>query len=232
MLMLLPGLICDSRIYAPQQSAFPDALVVDGYGMADSLAEMARIALAQADERGAEKLDVFGHSMGGRVAMEVFRLAPQRVRRLALVSTGIHPVGENEPAKRAALQQIGYDKGFEALVDTWLPPMVAERNRTPELMSTLRTMCMDQGQDSFDNHISALLNRKDRREMLQSITCPTLVLTGEEDGWSPPAQLREIADAIPGAEYATVPEAGHMVTVERPDPVNALISKWLEVPAE
>ena len=128
--------------------------------MADSLAEMARIALALADERGAEKLDLFGHSMGGRVAMEVVRLAPQRVRRLALVSTGIHPLGENEPAKRAELQQVGYDNGFEALVDTWLPPMVADANRdTPRSMPLMREMCLSKGQAMFDAQIKALLGR-------------------------------------------------------------------------
>lgn len=228
MIVFLPGLICDARTFAPQCAAFGDSLAVDGYPDIDRLEDMASHVLETVPGR----FDLFGHSMGARVALEIMHQAPERVTRLALASTGVHPVKEGEADKRHALQQIGYDQGFGALVDAWLPPMVAERNRTPELMSTLRAMCMDQGQDSFDNHISALLNRKDRREMLKSITCPTLVLTGEEDGWSPPAQLREIAGAIPGAEYATVPEAGHMVTVERPDPVNALISKWLDIPAE
>ena len=81
MLLFLPGLICDARIFAPQLAAFPDSKAVDGYGLADSLAAMAQVALDQADRDGLERFDVFGHSMGGRVALELYRTAPQRVRR-------------------------------------------------------------------------------------------------------------------------------------------------------
>ena len=108
MLLFLPGLICDARVFAPQLAAFPDARAVDGYGTADTLAGMARVALEQAPE----SFDLFGHSMGARVALEVFRLAPNRVRRLALVSTGVHPLAADEPAKRRALQAIGHERGF------------------------------------------------------------------------------------------------------------------------
>src|SRR5678815_631744 len=87
MLLFLPGLICDARIYAPQLAAFPESRAVDGYGQVDTLEGMARVVLEQAPE----SFDLFGHSMGGRVALEVFRLAPNRVRRLALASTGVHP---------------------------------------------------------------------------------------------------------------------------------------------
>src|SRR5690606_26190262 len=107
MLLLLPGLICDSRIYAPQLAAFAGARSIDGYGRAETLQAMAWMALDRADAECAETFDLLGHSMGGRVALEVYRLAPGRVRRLALMSTGVHPVGEGEPAKRAALQAIG-----------------------------------------------------------------------------------------------------------------------------
>ncbi len=232
MLMFLPGLICDSRIYAQQQSAFPEALVVDSYGMSDSLAEMARVALAEADARGAEKLDIFGHSMGGRVAMEIARLAPHRLRRLALVSTGIHPVGKDEPAKRAALCQIGYDNGFEALVDHWLPPMVAEHNRDKPIYTEMRDMCLSKNQAIFDAQIKALLGRPPFDDLLAGLTCPTLVMTGELDAWAPPSQHETIASKIAGAELVIVPGAGHMLPLEAPDEVNAAVADWIARPAE
>lgn len=112
---------------------------------------MAQVVLAQADARDAERFDLFGHSMGGRVALEVFQLAPERVRRLALVSTGVHPLGPNEAEKRAALQQVGYDRGFAALVDEWLPPMVAEPTRMqPAIYEPMRAMCLAAGQQQLD----------------------------------------------------------------------------------
>jgi pimeloyl-ACP methyl ester carboxylesterase len=232
MLLFLPGLICDARTYAAQAEAFPDSLVIDSYGLANTLADMARIALEQADSRGADRLDVFGHSMGGRVALELFRLAPDRVRRLALVSTGIHPLGVNEPEKRAGLQKVGHDNGFEALVDHWLPPMVAEANRQrSDLYAPMREMCLSAGQDRFDAQIAALVGRPEVDELLTRITCPTLVMTGELDEWAPPRQHEEIAARLADSRLVIVPGAGHMLPLEAPAEVNEAIASWLAMPA-
>jgi pimeloyl-ACP methyl ester carboxylesterase len=232
MLLFLPGLICDARIYAPQVAAFAGSMAINSYELADSLAEMARIALAQVDATGADQLDVFGHSMGGRVALELYRLAPHRVRRLALASTGIHPLGANERASRTALQQIGHDQGFTALVDHWLPPMVAQANRAdPAIYGPLHAMCLSKGQAMFDAQITALLDRPDVTGLLPQVTCPTLVLTGALDGWAPPAQHEDIVRAIAPSELVIVPGAGHMVQFEAPEAVNAAIARWLETPA-
>lgn len=224
MLLFLPGLICDARIYAPQLAAFPDSRAIDGYDEVSSLEGMARVALAQAPE----SFDLFGHSMGGRVALEVFRLAPERVRRLALSSTGVHPLSKDEPAKREALKAIGHERGFEALVDAWLPPMVAAANRAnPALYGPMRQMCLDQSQAIFDAQIAALLGRREQASLLPQIACPTLVITGELDAWSPPAQHREIAAAIPAATLVIVEGAGHMLPLEAPAAVNEAIADWL-----
>jgi pimeloyl-ACP methyl ester carboxylesterase len=223
MLLFLPGLICDARIYAPQLAAFPESRAVDGYGEANSLEAMARTVLEQAPE----SFDLFGHSMGGRVALEVFRLAPNRVRRLALASTGVHWISEGEPAKRRALQAIGHDKGFEALVDTWLPPMVAEDNRSKPIYAEMRQMCLEAGQDVFDAQINAQLTRPEQESLLAEIRCPTLVMTGELDSWSGPAQHEAIAARIADSSLVIVPGAGHMLPREAPEAVNQAIAAWL-----
>lgn len=228
MLLFLPGLACDARIYAPQIAAFPDSRAVDGYGIADSLADMARIALEQAPD----SFDLLGHSMGGRVALEVFRLAPERVRRIALVSTGVHSLREGEAAKREALQAIGWNHGFDKLIDIWLPPMVAEANRAkPGIYEPLRQMNLEAGQDVFDAQIHALVNRAEMESLLPQVACPALVMTGELDTWAGPGQHRKIAAAIPNSELVIVPGAGHMIQLEAPDAVNAAIASWLERPA-
>ena len=223
MLLFLPGLICDARIYAPQLAAFPESRAVDGYGLANSLEAMARVVLEQAPE----SFDLFGHSMGGRVALEVFRLAPNRVRRLALVSTGVHAIGEGEPAKRRALQAIGHDEGFPALVGTWLPPMVDEANRSKPIYGAMRQMCLDAGQATFDAQIDAQLTRPEQESLLAEIRCPTLVMTGQLDGWSGPAQHAAIAAQIADSSLVIVPGAGHMLPLEAPDAVNQAIAAWL-----
>jgi pimeloyl-ACP methyl ester carboxylesterase len=228
MLLLLPGLICDARVFAPQLAAFADARAVNGYGTADSLPEMARVALAQAPAR----FDLFGHSMGARVALEVFRLAPERVRRIALCSTGVHPLGADEPRKRRDLQAAGHARGYEALVDAWLPPMVAEANRADAaLYAPMRRMCLDQNQQIFDAQIEALLGRPEQARLLERIECPALVMTGELDAWSPPAQHAAMAERIADSTLVIVPGAGHMLPLEAPGAVNQAITDWLQRPA-
>lgn len=229
MLIFLPGLICDAEIYAAQTAAFPDSIAIDGYGKADTLQQMARIALEQAPER----FDLFGHSMGGRVALEVMRLAPERVRRLALVSTGVHSLQPGEPEKRASLLRISREEGIEALTQAWLPPMVAPHRLEDEaLMTPLRDMCHRAGSEVFEAQIAALLGRPEQESLLPAIPCPTLVMTGSLDSWSPPEQHRRIAAALPDAELIIVEGAGHMIMAEAPEAVNSAISAWLARPAQ
>lgn len=228
MLLFLPGLICDARTFAPQLGAFPGAWAMDGYGCANSLRNMATAVLAEADRRGADTLELFGHSMGGRVALEVVRQAPARVRRLALVSTGVHPVGEGEADKRHALRDLGREQGFDVLVDRWLPPMLAPANAAdPALYDPVRAMCAAQGQQRFEQDVAALLGRSDVTCLLPTIACPVLVMTGALDGWASPEQHRKIAAAIPQARLVIVPGAGHMLPVEAPYAVNNAIGEWL-----
>ncbi len=226
--LLLPGLICDARIWAPQVAGLRDRFAVqavDGYGEADSLAEMAQIVLEQAPPR----FIVIGHSMGGRVALEVLRRAPDRVAALGLVSTGTHLPRPNEAEGRFSLLARGVEQGMDALIDAWLPPMVWEPNRSkPGLMDNLWRMCSDMGLDSFERQVRALLGRPEVESLLPGIKCPTLVAVGEHDEWANVAQHQAIATAIPGAQMAVIPGAGHMLQVEQPAAVTAALAAWLE----
>jgi pimeloyl-ACP methyl ester carboxylesterase len=227
-LLLLPGLMCDQRSWAPQLAAFPGARVAS-YGDADSLPEMARRALASAPAR----FSVAGHSMGGRVALEVWRQAPERVERFAIFSTGVHGLRPGEPDKRAALLDIGRTQSFEALIEAWLPPMIGPDQRdNAVLVETMWQMCRDIGFDICERQITALLNRPEVESLLPTITCPTLIGVGVDDSWAPPAQHVPIAAAIPGATLEIFEHCGHMAPVEAPNAFNAALGRWLaRVPA-
>jgi pimeloyl-ACP methyl ester carboxylesterase len=222
-LLLVPGLMCDSRIFDDQLAAFPRAITAS-YGDAASLPEMARRVLEDAPQR----FSLLGHSMGGRVILEVYRQAPERVERLALLSTGVHPVRAGEREKRYALRDIGREQGMAALVDAWLPPMIGEAaSHDTALVRRLRAMCIEAGLARFEAQIEALLSRPQVDDLPPRITVPTLVAVGSEDRWAPPEQHEAFAASIPGVRMVVIEGAGHMLPAEKPQQLNAAIAEWL-----
>lgn len=223
-LFILPGLICDSRMFGHQLAAFDATIIDDFYGPADTLSAMADYALDRMPARCA----LLGHSMGARVALEIWRKAPERVSRLALADTGTHPVMPGEVDARLALLDLGRRSGAAALVDAWLPPMLGSAAANDaDLQAALRAMCIGAGVDTYERQIGALLSRPDAHAVLPTITCPTLIVVGAEDRWSPVAQHREMADAVRTSRLAIVPEAGHMAPAEMPGAFNIFIQDWL-----
>ncbi len=225
-LVLLPGLMCNSRIWSAQTKAFADLSpwAPDGYGEAATITEMARMVL----EDGPPHMSLVGHSMGARVALEVVRLAPGRVERLALLDTGIHPRKSDEREKRLALLRLGRDQGMEALVDHWLPPMVHPARRgDAEFLRPLRTMSIEAGLGVYERQMNALLDRPDAIAALAFVKVPTLVGVGRQDEWSPVAQHEEIVARVTTAWLTIFEDSGHMAPVEAAEQVNAALRQWL-----
>lgn len=232
-LILLPGLVCDGAVWAPQTQAFASRMachVVD-YGLRDSLSDMARHVLNTAPT---ETFALAGHSMGGRVALEVLRQAPERVHHLALLNTGTQPLptgeaGEREKAGRLSLLETAQARGMRAMAALWARPMVhRSRHGTPLFDTVLDTLARS-SPEQYAAQIKALLNRPDAAGLLSTIRCPTLVLTGREDLWSTPAQHADIAAAIAGAQLCIVEQCAHMSTLEQSEAVNAAFERWLDL---
>jgi pimeloyl-ACP methyl ester carboxylesterase len=224
--LALPGLLCDEYVWRAQIAGLADVadVTVADVSRHDDLNAMARAALDLVDG----PVHVVGHSMGGRVAFEIWRIAPERVRSLVVMDTGVHGATSAEPANRQRLLDVAAHDGMRALADAWLPPMVHPSRRGDDtLMQSLRDMVMRATPESHARQIGALLNRPDATALLGTITVPTLVVVGRDDEWSPLAQHEQIAAAISGARLVVVENSGHMVTVERPDEVTALLREWL-----
>ncbi len=225
-LVLLPGLMCDSRIWTAQIGALAEdgPWAPDGYGEAATITDMARRVLKD----GPAQMSLAGHSMGARVALEVVRLAPERVERLALLDTGVHPRKEGEREKRLALLQLGREQGARALVDRWLPPMVhPDRRADVEFLRPMRDMSIDAGIDTYERQIGALLDRPDAEAALALVKVPTLVGVGRQDEWSPIAQHEAIVAQVATAWLTIFEDSGHMSPVEAADQVSDALRLWL-----
>lgn len=229
--VLVAGLLCDETVWAVQRAALERdrAVFVPSLWGLDSIPGMARAVLDAAPPRFA----LAGHSLGARVALEVVRQAPERVERLALLDTGVHPVRPGEAEKRQELIDLARGEGMAALAARWLPPMVhPERVRDPALMEPLTAMVCRATPEIFERQVRALLARPDAAAVLPGIRCPTLVACGRQDAWSPLSQHEPIAAAIRGARLAVIEDSGHMSTVEAPGAVTGLLLDWVRMEAE
>jgi pimeloyl-ACP methyl ester carboxylesterase len=234
-LLLLPGLMCDQAVWTPQIQALNGVAdcIVPSYDHLNTLTAMAEQVLATAPT---EFFNLAGHSMGGRVALEVTRLAPQRVQRLALLDTGAHPlatgaVGERERAGRLTLLAQAKAQGMRTMASQWARAMVHVDRRGTPLFEQILNMLERSSPAQFEAQINALLTRPDATALLSTITCPALVLCGEQDSWSPPEQHQALCDALPNAELRVLPHCGHMSTLEQADAVSQALIAWLARPA-
>jgi len=233
-LLLVPGLLCDEAVWEPPRGALSRhaEVIVVRHGSADSLGRMADQALAVAPPRFA----LAGHSMGGRVALEILARAPERVSRLALLDTGYKglaagPAGERERAGRLRLLALAREHGMRVMGEEWARGMVhPARLDDAALMGAILDMIARATPETFAAQIAALLSRPDRSALLGRITVPTLVLCGHEDAWSPIERHRALAAAIPGSVLVDVPDCGHMSPMERPDAVARALIDWLTDP--
>ena len=226
-LVLIPGLSCDASLYGPQWPALAPgrSILVAEHDRDDSLQAIAERLLEAAPQRFA----LCGLSMGGYVAFEVMRQAPQRVTRLALLDTSAKPATPETNAPREQMIALAERGAFDNVTTLIWQRLVAPARLTDEPLRLLvRAMAETVGADGFVRQQRAIMGRADSRDGLAAITVPTLVLVGEEDLITPPSEALEIAAGIGGrARLVTIPGCGHLSTLEAPDSVTRELLAWL-----
>ena len=226
-ILLLPGLLCDQRLYAGQLAALsaraPTA-VADLTG-ADTIAGLA----AQVLETAPARFALIGLSMGGYVALEIMRRAPARVTRLALLDTQARADSEEAMARRRGLMELAEKGEFKGVAPRLLPLFVhPDALADPRITGTVQAMAESIGKASFLRQQTAIMGRPDSRPSLPAIACPTLVLAGREDQVTPMELQLEMAQAIPDATLVLIPRCGHLAPLERPDAVTRQLLAWLD----
>ncbi|MEX2451695.1 MAG: alpha/beta fold hydrolase [Rhodospirillales bacterium] len=226
-LVLLPGLLCDAALWRHQRDSLADLAditVADLTGH-DTLGAMAEHVLASTPETFA----LAGLSMGGYLAQEIMRRAPERVTRLALLDTSFHPDTPELTARRRGLMDLSQKGEFKGVTARLLPLLIhQDRLEDAALTETVFAMADSVGKEAFLRQQHAIMSRPDGRKDLANIACPTLVLCGRQDALAPFEVHREMAALIPGAKFVAIEDCGHLSTLERPRAVSAVMRYWLQ----
>lgn len=225
--ILVPPLLCSALVYRPILDVVwaRGSVTIADTRHDDTVAGMAARLLRDAPEEFA----LLGTSMGGYVALEVVRQAPQRVRALALVSTSARSDTPDQVASRERQSRLVEAGEFDRLVDLAFPGVVAQQHETdPALLEVWREMAHAVGAEVFLRQQRAVMGRADLRELLPTIDCPTTVVHGADDRLIPVEMGAEIAGAIPGAELTVVEDAGHFVFFEQPEVMASVVADVLD----
>jgi pimeloyl-ACP methyl ester carboxylesterase len=218
-ILLLPGMMCDERLWSHQIAAMSVQVQVPNLGRSDNFKDMAAQVISEAPEEFA----IAGLSMGGILAFEIWRQAPARVTHLALLDTN---PGPDAPSRKAIrFEQIAAaasGKLEELAIESLKPLYLAEKNRNDEaILNTILDMALGLGPAVFERQSLALLNRPDSVPTLPSISCPATVICGREDAICPPRFHELMAQEIPGAKLVVIDDCGHLSSMEKPHEVTA-----------
>ncbi|MGQ0675069.1 MAG: alpha/beta fold hydrolase [Rhodospirillales bacterium] len=225
-LALLPGLLCDARLWRHQSAHLADVADpwIADFTTQDSIAGMARSVLEAMPRRFA----LAGLSMGGYVALEVMRQAPERVIRLCLLDTSVRPDTPEQTRRRRDLLALVARGKFKGVTRQMLPLFLhPARLKDTALTDTVMAMAAHIGREAYVRQQTSIMNRADSRPGLGAIGCPATVICGRQDTLTPLAVSEEIAAGIPGARLEIVKDCGHLTTMERPAEVTALMRDWL-----
>ncbi|MEM1361288.1 MAG: alpha/beta hydrolase [Pseudomonadota bacterium] len=226
-LVLLPGMMCDARLFQPQIAALSGRypIMTVPIGARDSMSALAAEMLSQAPKRFA----LGGVSMGGIVAMEVLRQAPERVLGLALMDT--NPLAESDTIKARRGPQIAAAECGDlqrVMAEDMKPNYLSHNPDHAHILDLCMEMAMHLGPEVFVNQSRALRDRVDQSETLRAFDRPALVLCGREDRLCPPERHTLMHRLVPQSKLVIIEDAGHLPCLEKPEETTAALTRWLE----
>lgn len=225
-LILLPGLAADASMWREQVDALAafSPVVTDVHTRHDSIGAMAAALL----QEHPGPLVLAGASMGGMIAMEVARQAPDRILGLALLGTDANPESEDMRALRErAIELFAQGRAAEVIEPNVHLAFHPDHARDPVLVRAYLDFVLGAGADQLIRQNRAVIGRPDARGHLPYLRCPVLVMCGDADQLTPLARSEEILGLCQSARLIVVPGCGHMLTMECPQFVNAALEEWL-----
>lgn len=226
-ILLLPGLLNDASVFTEQVAALSamSTVEVGDLTVAETIPDLAASVLKLAS---AKHFVLLGLSLGGYVAFEIMRQAPERVAGLVLMDTTARPDTPEASAKREALIELAATD-LDAVTEQLLPLLShPDRMNLPAVRGVIQSMASSLGKEVFARQQRAIMGRPDSRPTLKSIACPTLVICGQDDQITPPELATEMADGIKHAKLELIAECGHLATLDQPEIVCGLLLDWIK----
>ena len=220
--IFIPGLLCNELLFAKQRAALPQKGQIVNIGHYSSITEMAQAALNEC----AGRLVPIGLSMGGYVALEIARIAPERVAGMALLSTNAREENNGSRMQRLQAIDLAKYKGFQGVTRHLMPRFLSKTALADErLVNDVLAMAADIGRLGFVKQQTAILGRRDQRDTLVDFTAPLLVLCGKQDVITPPALSAEMANLAPNSALCLLDGVGHLSSLEAPEEVTAALQE-------
>ncbi|WP_343562954.1 alpha/beta fold hydrolase [Kiloniella sp. b19] len=225
-IVFLPGLLCNERLWSHQIEALGDIAVceVADFTTQENLTDMAHSVLNSV--RG--RFSLAGLSMGGYVALEVMRLAPERINRLALIDTKARADSETQKRRRRGLLTLANSGKFKGVTPHLMPLLIHESRLNDEsITSVIYEMAEEVGREAFLRQQTAILNRESHLDILGNFSCPVTIVTGRQDEITPVDCAEEMHAGIANSSLHLLEHCGHLAPLERPEEVNRLLLEWL-----
>ncbi|WP_343596366.1 alpha/beta fold hydrolase [Acinetobacter sp.] len=223
--VFIPGLLCDAQLWQNQIEGLADICQsqVADISLDHSMTAMAERILETAPER----FNLIALSMGGYVAFEILRLAPERIIKLTLMDTSARIDSPKAAAHRKATIEVMQVGKFLGVTDKLLPQLIHPSRVHDPIANVIKTMAIRVGKTAFLNQQTAIMHRTDSRSFLPEIRVPTLVVVGEQDQVTPLHHAQEMQQGIPNAKLHIFPECGHLPPLEYPNETTQLLREWL-----
>ena len=223
---MVPGMMCDERIFSPQIEALSQNLEVT---IAD-ISKFSSVRKLASDvlKKAPKKFSLLGHSMGGIVAMEIYSQEPNRIEKLILMDT--NPKAELDEVKlkrEPQIREVNKGKLLEVMRDEMKPNYLAESENKRSVLNVCMDMALTLGPDVFINQSRALQSRLDQQNTIQSIKIPVLIICGSEDKLCPVERHEMMHNMISDSDLKIINNAGHMPTLEQPRETTEVIKEWL-----